>query len=254
MTTYPQLDLGPLAKPLLTGVGGAQCRRIQACVLLDGHVLVAHHLTGSRAGLQVGRAHPAPSFPEGCQGRQPHPPTPASLGPSGGREPRDPSAAILTAGARLRALRCSAREQPLCTASKPAAPRSDLFPAVLLQQLAGPPSHPALWLRPSPTGSRPSASPGRTLCLSEPRPTEASPCGPCACRSHAPRKPHPAWLPPACSPCTCPTRASSRPPPLQPPDFVRPSAEARALSRLSCTFQGSSSTPWVPVPALLCLQ
>lgn len=61
VSTYPQLDLGPLTEPLLTGVGGAQRCSIQAHTLLDGHALVAHHL-GNRSALvslasgQVGSA------------------------------------------------------------------------------------------------------------------------------------------------------------------------------------------------------
>ena len=52
-STYPQLDLGPLTKPLLAGVGRAQCRGVQASALLDVHTLIAHHLINSPAGLQV---------------------------------------------------------------------------------------------------------------------------------------------------------------------------------------------------------
>lgn len=49
--SYPQLDLGPLAQPLLTGVSGAQSRGVQASALLHTCALITHHLAKSEEGL-----------------------------------------------------------------------------------------------------------------------------------------------------------------------------------------------------------
>lgn len=51
-SSYPQLDLGPLAQPLLPGVSGAQSRGVQACALLHTCTLITHHLVKSEAGLR----------------------------------------------------------------------------------------------------------------------------------------------------------------------------------------------------------
>lgn len=50
-SSYPQLDLGPLAQPLLPGISGAQSRGVQASVLLHTCALITHHLAKSEAGL-----------------------------------------------------------------------------------------------------------------------------------------------------------------------------------------------------------
>lgn len=50
-SSYPQLDLGPLAQPLLPGVSGAQSHGVQASALLHTCALITHHLAKSKAGL-----------------------------------------------------------------------------------------------------------------------------------------------------------------------------------------------------------
>lgn len=50
-SSYPQLDLGPLAQPLLTRVSRAQSRGIQASVLLNTCALITHNLAKSEKGL-----------------------------------------------------------------------------------------------------------------------------------------------------------------------------------------------------------
>lgn len=48
---YPQLDLGSLSQPLLTGVSGAQSCGVQTSALLHTCTLVTHHLAKSEEGL-----------------------------------------------------------------------------------------------------------------------------------------------------------------------------------------------------------
>lgn len=101
-STHPQLDLGPLTEPLLTGVGRAQRRGIQARALLDRHALVTHHLVKSGAGLQVSLA--ARCLCPGCQAHQPvagQASPPPAWDPRGGREAQDPAAGARAGGCRI---------------------------------------------------------------------------------------------------------------------------------------------------------
>lgn len=102
MSTYPQLDLGPLTKPLLARVGGAQGRGVHASTLLDVHALVAHHLIHSPAGPASAVWPPLPPShrvralqPPGSQAL-PQASPPPSRGPRGGWEPRGCLSAYLS--------------------------------------------------------------------------------------------------------------------------------------------------------------